>query len=78
MPVCRDCGNKSTFSSSRIASETPYANPPLPLKATFHPGGSLANLEYTGNNDTILDGAWKNPQAFFDVCGVCGSNHIQW
>lgn len=78
MPVCRDCGNKNIFSSSKISSETPFANPPLPLKANFTSDGSLGTLEYTGSDNSTLDGAWENPQAFFDVCGICGSDRIEW
>lgn len=78
MPTCLECGNNELFSSSKIPSDVPFVNPPLPLQGTFAADGSLDTVEYTGNDEDLVEGAWEEPSSLFDVCGACGSNNIEW
>ncbi len=78
MPTCQECGNNLAFSSSKVSTEVPCANPPFPLQANFATSGQLESIEYAGNEDQIVKDAWEHPEIFFDTCGTCGSQKLEW
>jgi hypothetical protein len=79
MPYCKECGNTSFFTSSKVDSVAPTANGNTSgLVGKFDEAGELLEMESLGASDYTRDDAAVNPLVYFDTCMKCGSRRIEW
>lgn len=79
MPVCRGCGNRRLFSSSKIPPAAPTANGPSSgVIGTFAADGQLETVTGIGTDGRHTAQATAHPRAYFDTCLRCGSLDLDW
>ncbi|MDO7786476.1 hypothetical protein [Desulforamulus aquiferis] len=79
MPYCRNCGNHESLASSQFAPSTETAAaPPWGLLANFNRNGQLTTMECQGASLDDAQEAFEEPEKYFDICPLCGSNEINW
>lgn len=79
MPYCIACGNESSLASSKFPPSTDTANaPPYGLLGNFNEAGALVTMECQGASLDDAQEAFEQPQQYFDICPVCGSQEIRW
>lgn len=78
MPLCLRCGNRTSFSSSRLPLLTPWVNGDFSALTGNFQGDQVDYLENLGTPPKLSEQAFSHPEYFFDTCAVCGSSQIVW